>query len=330
MQKFWVGISIVLVVVVGFFVWYNTQRTEQPATGQPIRIGLVPWIGHGLYYVAHEKGFFTRERVNVELVNLNDSGTGKQLLNTNKVEALSLTPETVVVLADAGVKIKAAAMTDTSEGADGIIVTRDIKGLSDLKGKRVAFEVGSPSHFFLSYLLNQEGLTTNDLTVIDNPAPDAGAAFLAGRVDAAVTWEPWLSKANERPGGYLLANSKATPILPALPIFRAEVVENRPQDIRAMLRALFAAREWILNNQQEAVGIVAKNFSITEQEVKEQLPTFRWFSYQDNLVGFTTGAYSPRNLIQSAGDLWLKLGLIKTKVNADELVDDSLLKNLYR
>lgn len=331
MKKFQVGILIILVAVVGFIVWYNTsQKAEPPTTSQPLKIGLNPWIGHGLYYVAKEKGFFEKEKVNVELTNFDDGATGKQLINTNKVDALSLTPETVIILNDAGVKVKAVAMTDTSEGADGVIVSKDIKNITDLKGKKVAFEVGSPSHFFLAYLLNQKGLTTNDLEVINTAAPDAGASFVAGKVDAAVTWEPWLSKANERPGGYLLVNSKATPILPAMPIFRTEVIENRPQDIRAMLRALFDAREWIMANQNEAVKIMAKNFKITDQEVKEQLPTFHWFSYQENVDGFGSGQYSATNLIQSAGDLWLKLGLSKTKVNANELVDTSLLKNLYK
>jgi len=331
MKKFQVGILVILVVVVGFVVWYNaSQKNELPVTSQPLKIGLNPWIGHGLYYVAKEKGFFEKKKVNVELTNFDAGEIGKQLINTNKVDALSLTPETVIILNDAGVKVKAVAMTDTSEGADGVIVSKDIKSISDLKGKKVAFEVGSPSHFFLTYLLNQQGLTTNDLEVVNTAAPDAGTSFVAGKVDAAVTWEPWLSKANERPGGYLLVNSKETPILPAMPIFRTEVIESRPQDIRAMLRALFDAREWILANQNEAVKIMAKNFNITEQDVRDQLPTFRWFSYQENIDGFGSGQYSAKNLIQSAGDLWLKLGLSKTKVNANDLVDTSLLKNLYK
>lgn len=331
MKKFQIGIVIILVAAFGFIVCYNvSQKAEAPTTGQPLRIGLNPWIGQGLYYVAKEKGFFEKEKVNVELTNFDDGATGKQIINTNKVDALSMTPETVVILNDVGVKVRAVAMTDTSVGADGVIASEDIKSITDLKGKRVAFEVGSPSHFFLAYLLDKKGLTTNDLETINTAAPDAGAAFVAGKVDAAVTWEPWLSKANERPGGILLTNSKETPILPAMPIFRTEVIESRPQDIRAMLRALFDAREWIVANQEESIKIMAKNFKITDQEVKEQLPTLHWFSYQENVDSFGAGQYSATNLIQSAGDLWLKLGLSKTQVDADSLVDTALLKNLYQ
>ena len=320
----------VAVAGVGFILFGISNAPKQETQAEPLRVGVVPWIGHGLYYVAKEKGFFEKEGIKVEVVPIDDMGLGRQLIVTNKIDAVPFTPETDVLLADAGISIKAVAISDTSEGADGIIASQDIKTIADLKGKTVAFEVGSASHFFLSYLLNQEGLTTNDVTVVDSIAPDAGASFLAGKVDAAVTWEPWLSQAGEREGGHLIATSKETPILPAILIFRADVVKNRREDIQALLRALFAARKWILANQSEAVGIIAKNFNITEQEVIDQLPTFRWFSYEDNVSGLSQGEYSAQTLIQTAGDLWLKLGLIKNKINARDLIDDSLLKNLYR
>ena len=95
-----------------------------------------------------------------------------------------------------------------------------------------------------------------------------------------------------------------------------------------MLRAVFKAREWALANPDEANMIMAKAFNISIQDVKDQMLDFRWFTYEDNQKGFTDGSYSATNLIQSAGDLWLKLGLIKTKINASQLVDSSILKNL--
>lgn len=330
MKNFWVGILIILVLVVGFILWYNASQKSEPTTSQSVRIGLNPWIGHGEYYIAKDKGFFDAEKVNVELVSFDDNATGKQLINTNKIDAISFTPETMIILNDAGVKVKAVAITDSSQGADGIVASKDIKDISSLKGKKVAFEVGSPSHFFLSYFLDQKGLTTNDLTVVNEIAPDVGATFVAGKVDAAVTWEPWLSKAIEREGGHLLISSKQMQVFPDYLIFREEVVKNRPQDIKAVLKALFAAKQWISENQNEAIGIIANKFKITDQEVKDQLPTFSWLSYEDNLSLFVPENSPAQKLVQTASDLWLKLGLIKTKVSADELIDTSLVKNLYK
>jgi len=331
MKKFYIGIFIVFLAAVGFILWHNaSQKAEPPMASQPLRIGLNPWIGNGLYYVAKEKGFFEKEHINVALENFDDSAIGKQLLNTDKIDMLPFTPETAVVLADAGVKIKIVGISDSSQGADGVIASKDIKTIADLKGKKVAFEVGSPSHFFLSYFLDQHAMTTNDVAVINQPAPDAGATFVAGKVDAAVTWEPWLSKASERRGGHLLISSKAMTVFPDYFIFREEFIKNHPHEARAFLRAFFNTEKYSRENQDETIKIIAKNFKITEQEVKDQLPTFRWLSFDDNVAHLVALQGDARQLLQIAGDLWLKLGLIKTKINANDLVDISLLKNLYQ
>lgn len=321
-------LGVLLVVVVILLAWWGYAATTQQSKEGEMSIGLNPWIGNGLYYVAEEKGFFEQEGLTVNLVDYADGATGKQLMNSGKLDVASLTPEAIVILADAGIPVKAVATTDTSLGADGIVASSDINNLADLRGKSVAFEVGSPSHFYLSYLLNEQGMTTDDLTVVNEAAPDAGASFVAGNVDAAVTWEPWLSAASDREGGHLIASTADTPLLPAMLTYRAEVLEERPADAKATLRALFAAGEWIKDNEAEAVSIMAKRFDITEEEVQEQLPTLKWLTYEENLAEFTKGEFSGHNLIQKAGDLWLQLGLTDTEINADTLVDTSILSDL--
>jgi len=328
MKNFKVGILIIIVVIVGFVAWYNlSQKVSPSTTNQPLRVGLNPWIGNGLYYVAQEKGFFTKENINVQLESFDDGAVGKQLFNTNKIDALPITPETGAVLADGGVDFKMVAMTVTSQGADGVIASAEIQKLSDLVGKKVAFEVGSPSHFLLSYFLENVGLTTNNLVVVNSSAPDSGAAFLAGKVDAAVTWEPWLSKAVERPGGHVLVDSKSLALFPDMMYVRTDVFKGRPGDVQAMLRALFATIDWIGVNENEAADIIAKNFKISNQEAKDNLKTIRWLTYKNNMDSFGSG--QPRDLLQKAADSWLRLGITRSRLDAKNIVDDSLLKNLY-
>ncbi|RYD03002.1 hypothetical protein N752_21570 [Desulforamulus aquiferis] len=84
---------------------------------------------------------------------------------------------------------------DTSYGADGILAKQDIKTLEDLKGRSVALDVGTTSHFFLLSCLQKVGLSDKDITITPmGSSGDAGQAFVAGKIDAAVTWElawPW-------------------------------------------------------------------------------------------------------------------------------------------
>ena len=97
------------------------------------------------------------------------------------------------------------------KGGDGIVALKDIKTLQDLKGKKVAFETGSVSQFFFDAVLKQDGMSEKDVTVVNMTATDAGVAFAARQVDAAVTWEPALSQGANAAHGHLLLSSADKP-----------------------------------------------------------------------------------------------------------------------
>lgn len=325
-----VGLVVVVAIISGLYFFGNKQLNDTSGK-EPLKIGLNVWIGEGLYYVAQEKGFFDKEGVKVELINFDDGANAKQLINTNKIDAVYVTGESIVILNEAGSKVKAIAMNDTSFGADGIVASKEIKTIKDLKGKKVAVEIGNASNFLLAYFLKQNGMSMNDIEVVNSAAPDAGAAFVAGKVDAAVTWEPWLSKAKEREGGHILVSTKDqdSQIMGVMPVFRQEVLDTRKDDVKKMLRALFEARTWILANSDEANKMIAPHFEITPEEVAQQRQTFKWLSYEDNKNEFLDGKFGVKNTIQLAGDIWYENGLIQQPIDVNQVIDYSLIQNLY-
>ena len=56
---------------------------------------------------------------------------------------------------------------------------------------------GSTSEFWFAYYLKQNGMKPDDVTVSNMSADDAAAAFMAGSIPAAVTWEPNLTLAKK-------------------------------------------------------------------------------------------------------------------------------------
>ncbi len=323
------GLVVVVLVIAGVWVF---GKKPTPPTSEPLRISFHSWIGNGIYFIAKEKGFWEKEGLKVDFQQVDDNAVSKQLLISNKVDGImGWTPETIQALADTGTPIKVVFATDLSDGADGILAKEGINALEDLKGKTVSFESGSPSHLFLAYVLDRKNIPISSMNTINQTAPEAGAAFLAGEVDAAVTWEPWLSRANTRKGGHILASTRDVLILPALPVFRTEVITNRPQDVRAFMRGVFAAMDYVKSNPDESYEIIAKGFNMTKQEVIDQISSFHWINYQDNLKYFSQSSDpSIYSLINKTGDLWLKLGLIEKSTNANAVIDDSLLKMLNK
>ncbi len=321
-------VSIIVLLGVGIFIF---NRPEERITQEPLRISFNTWIGSGIYFIAEEKGFWEKEGVIVELEQTDENTIAKQLLASGKVDAItSWTPETVQILADAGVPIKIVSLNDVSDGADGIVVKKGINTLEDLKGKTIAYETGSPSHLLLSYLLDQNHIDASEIKTINQSAADAGASFVAGKVDAAVTWEPWLSKSTDQEGGHLLVSSKNLPILPGGPIWRAEVVENRPEDVKAFMRGVFTAMDYVVSHPDESYEIIAKGFNLNKQDVVDQMTTFKWTTYEDNMKYFSKGDTSIYHVIDQAGALWQRLGLIRKSTAANSIIDDSLLKSLNK
>ena len=327
-KKLLIGLLVLVIVATGVFTW---QRSKPMASDEPLKVSYHSWIGNGIYLVAKEKGFWEKEGLKVELEQVDDSAVSKQLLASNKVDGImGWTPETIQILADSGVPLKVVFATDYSDGADGIIAKAGINSLADLKGKTVAFETGSPSHLFLSYVLDQANIPVTDLKTINQTASDAGAAFVAGQVDAAVTWEPWLSKAGERAGGRVLVSTKNLPILPALPAFRTETITSRPDDVKKFMRGVFAAMEYTKTNPDESYDIIAKGFNLTKQDGVDQIPTFHWLNQADNLKYFSESDTSVYTVVNKTGALWEKLDLIKKATDANSIIDDSLLKTLNK
>src|SRR5213075_753562 len=102
---------------------------------------------------------------------------------------------------------------DASAGGDGIVADTSITPLAQLKGQKLAVSHGPTSQWLLAYVLNQHHPSLKDVQQIDLTSGDAGAAFAAGRVKVPVTWQPWLSRAQQNPNGHVLVSTKQYPTI---------------------------------------------------------------------------------------------------------------------
>ena len=123
----------------------------------------------------------------------------------------------------------------------------------------MAVQEGSASQFFLNVLLRDAGLSEKDVQVVNMKPGEAGAAFVAGRVDAAVTWEPWLSNGKTAPHGHMLVDSSQTPgLITDVLIFRRDVIERRPREIQGVVDAWNKAVAYWERNPAESNEIMAR------------------------------------------------------------------------
>jgi len=298
---------------------------------QPLRIAYNTWVGFGPLFLAQEKGFFEKEGIKVELKLMEGTGVKGSTLTAGDIDGIATTADAFVVQSSQGVPGVIVMGFDESLGADGVVATTNIKSMIDMKGKKVGVQPGFVGHFFLLYLLDEAGLEPSDIQIEPLETGNAGAAFVAGKIDVAVTWEPWLSKAKERHDGYVLITSKEKPgLIVDVLVVSEQVLRKRRDDVQKLMRGWHAAVDYWKKYPDESTKIIADSFGLDVGETAEMLSGLRFFDYARNLQYFGTQENPGQiyQVVNKASEVWLKQKLIKYPVEAKKIIDSSLLRAL--
>lgn len=330
-------ICLLLVCTVAISGCGGTQQVAggaTPASGTgggsaPVKLALSPWPGWFFWYLVKEKGFFEKNGVNVELVWFPVYSDSLSALATGKVDANSQTLSDTLAPVSKGIPLKAVLVNDNSFGGDGIVVKPGIQSLQDLKGRTVATELGTVDHLLMLTALGKSGLKEKDVNYVNMTVNDAGPAFIAGNLDAAVLWEPFLSKSIKEGKGKLLFSSKETPgLIPDLLVFKGEFTKTRPDDVNKILNAWFDAVEYWKNNPEESLKIMAKAAETPVDEYKSGVDSVKIFSIEDNLKAFQKSEdYTSLHFTgQKTGEFLKSLDMLTSVPKLDSVLDSSFLE----
>jgi NitT/TauT family transport system substrate-binding protein len=216
------------------------------------------WVGYGPFYIARDKGFFEEEGVDIELQIMENTPLKMGALMAGHVDLVASTADEFPIYMKPGRVLKYILAVDNSNGGDGVVSNKDIMTVADLRGKKVAFEEGSVSQFFINALLLEAGMTQDDIEMVNMTATDAGVAFVAGRVDAAVTWEPHLTQGAKAEHGRLLVDSSEKPgLIVDVVAVTEETMREQGDELRAFVRAWQRALDFLESNPEEGYKIMA-------------------------------------------------------------------------
>ena len=180
-------------------------------------------------------------------------------LMADRIQMIASTVDTALLYLKKPNDFQYVVAIDDSNGGDGIVAIKDIKRIADLKGRKVAVNEGSVSEFYLNVLLGKAGLKESDLSTVNMTAGDAGGAFVAKRVDAAVTWEPWLTKGKATDFGHLLVDSSTTPgLITDVIIVKTAWASAHQKDVAAIVASWNEAVAYYRSNPDESIAIMAK------------------------------------------------------------------------
>lgn len=261
-----------------------TGSASADAPLKPYSVGYNNWIGYIALFVAQEQGLFKKEGLDVQTKMFSSPGDGIAPLLAGSLDGHLTTADSVITALDkAPGQLVNVFMTDTSAGADAVLAKSTIESVQALKGKTVAATSGQCNELLLAKALEKAGLTIKDVQLTNMNPDDAGAAFAAGKLDAAVTWEPWISKVQGEKKGHVIFSSKDVPnlILDTFAISK-KTADTKAAETKSFVRALEQANAWVIAHPKEAAAIAAKPLEQSADEVAAMLPKVKLYDAAAN------------------------------------------------
>lgn len=230
--------------------------------------------------------------------------------------------ETPLVFAQAaGSPVKVVAVAKgLKPGSSNValVVAADspIRSVTDLRGKKVGFMPGTITQYLLARVLDNAGLSLNDITPV-RISSFSSSSLEQGVFDAYTTGEPLLSKG--------LAEGKLRVLAyggePVTPGFAYLVASEKAlaDPAKAALIGKFVASmarsmRWQRENVTKAAPVIAKTYNVSPEltvEILNRMP-----------AGYVPISASIVAAHQQEADLFHKLGLIRTRVDAAKLFDN--------
>lgn len=315
----WILFPILLVASI------NASAKEQ------LRVGHDLWIGFSGVFIAKELGYFEDEGLEVDMRGFSGPGDSIPPVISGDLDITLTTLHNLTLIAgkDAA-PLTAIYFLDSSHGADAIVAREGIDEVSDLKGKDVAVTRNEANHMLLILALESAGMTEDDINLVNMGADDAGAAFLSERVDAAVTWEPWVTRASSREGAGVIFSTRDAPdtILNTISV-RKDSIESSPEKLKAFIRAVDRGAQYLESNRGKAVPIIADWLEADEADIEGMLGADRIYDLEDNLALFGTNKDGPAiDALESVIDFLAERDLIEDRPDIDTLTDPSLIREL--
>lgn len=202
-----------------------------------------------------------------------------------------------------GIEYEVPWIFDVIGTAEALVVKGGIGDVADLKGKTVATPLASTSHYSLLAALKNAGLSTKDVNVIDAEPDAIVAAWKAGKIDAAYTWNPSLAEL-VKDGGKVLVDSSQLAAKGQttydLAVVSTEFAKAHPDAVQTWVEQQDAAVKQLQAKDPKAFASIAKQANISVAEAKAQAAGLVFVDAKEQAGADYLGGGLAKNLFAAA------------------------------
>lgn len=271
---------------------------QHPETTLPIRLALArsPFT-YLPVYLAEPLGFYRDENLSVTLEEFPGGAKAVEAVVGGSADIAAGFYEHAIQMTAEGRPLRAFVIMLRYPGMALVVspkTKRRISRIEDLNHAIVGVGTpGSPTHFYLNYLLMQHGITLSDVSVVGIGAPaTAAAAVEHGLVDAAVVGGALVILRRRNPGLTVLAESfssagvrqslQADEYPGAALLAPVQWLQGNASTARRMTRAILRTLNWIRGHTPEEIRTkLPAAYRTDEQTDLESLRLFQPLFSQD-------------------------------------------------
>ncbi|RUS46167.1 ABC transporter substrate-binding protein [Cohnella sp. AR92] len=186
-----------------------------------------------------------------------------------------------IILKSNGIGVKVVAPLAQIAGTQAVVGAKnlELKSAKDLEGKTIGIPNGADVKIAIDNMGKELGVDIGKIKFVNLAPSDAVVALQKGDIDAMAAWEPFITKAIQGGGKFLFSGTKSE-----LPEKQGAVnwmsvhttmqvtddyLAKHPNTIKALLGALEKATQYINDNRDEAIKILAPELHLSEAELKE-------------------------------------------------------------
>jgi sulfonate transport system substrate-binding protein len=188
----------------------------------------------------------------------------------------------------------------------------DIASPQALKGKKIAVVKGSNVYHLLAVVLKKNGLTFNDVKIINMPVADMATALINKNIDAAATWEPYITKLSSDGTAKVLIDGDGIKRANSVILARQEFAEKNPELLKAFLRVYQKGNEYVKAHPQETAEII-------NPEVK--VPVDITFKILQKYTFDSVISKEDTDALKEVEAFMREADIIKNKVDIDQFID---------
>ncbi len=234
---------------------------------EPVSLGVYAGDASALVYLASEKEIFAGNGLDVALVEFASGKAAADALLAGKVGVSTSSDSVFVSNVFERTDLRLLASISTGETNELIArLDRGIRQPGDLAGKTIGVTRRSAGEFYLGSFLLSNGLSLDQVHIVDVKTSEMSRVLSDGEVDAVITWNPVAYEIKTELADRVTTwNAQGSLEFQFLLLSTQPWVESNPRVARKLLKSLVEAQMFLQSHPAEARTSIQQRFGYTPE-----------------------------------------------------------------